>query len=253
MRPWWMVLALVACGRVGFDASPDASSNVDDAGRSLYAQAVEADRPVAYWRFDEPSGATVIDRIGGLSAVVEGTGFSRVAGAVNDGDAALQFDGSTSRVEIGDVFRFGGTAAYSIEVWARRPEVTDQVRWLIDRRTSTTPSDGWHLYTGLDFTLHARITAATEQGYATSDQFVPGVWRHIVATFDGSDTALYIDGTYRGGMLASQIGGGAGALVFGDLVSRQFYKFDGALDEIALYDYALTAPRIRAHYAASGR
>lgn len=253
MRRWWPVLTLAACGRVGFEPAPDGPLNVDDAGKSIYAQVVEADHPAAYWRFDEPGGATIVDRIGGLTANVEGTGFSRVPGAVNDGDTALQFDGSTSRVEIGDVFGFAGTAPYTIEVWARRPVADDKVRWLIERRSSSTPSDGWELYTGSDFTLHSRIAAGTEQGYATTDQFVPEVWRHIVVTFDGTDTALYIDGNHVGGMLAQPIGGGAGMLVFGDLVAGQFYKFDGVLDELALYDHAVAVDRIRAHHTASGR
>ena len=42
-------------------------------------------------------------------------------------------------------------------------------------------------------------------------------------------------------------------LTLGVRVEAQFYKYEGQLDEVALYDYALSEAQIRSHYTASGR
>lgn len=255
----WFVVALIAggCGRLGFatdatDAAIDARPNVNDAGASLYALAVHADAPMAYWRFSEPSGAVVRDEIGNVVGTLTG-GITRVTGAMNDGDPALRFDGSSGRIDLGDVFPFTGSASYTIELWARRDSPDDKVRWMIMRDTNADPDDGWQIYTGSNFTLHSRAAGGVEQGYAGAGAFAPGVWEYVVATYDGSYASFYVDGVYTGGMLAQPIGGGPGTLTFGDTRVGQFYKFDGVLDDIAFYPRALTTAQILAHYRASGR
>lgn len=252
MRAWWFVV-LAGCGRFGFDSDAvDARPSVDDAGNSLYRKAVTDDSPVAYWRLGEASGIQAHDEIGNEHGTWSGT-FQRVPGATNDGDLAVKLDGASARCEVGDVFAFAGTAQHTIELWAMRDVANDHAEWMIDRSTIAMPQDGWQVYTGDDFTLYSRVTADSEHGFAGSTELSPGVWRYIVATYDGADSAMYIDGELVGGMRADPIVGGVGSLVFGDRVEEQFFKFDGTLDEIAVYDHVLSPARIRAHYEATGR
>ena len=54
----------------------------------------------------------MLDSIGAAHGTIIG-GVTRVAGATNDGDLSLRFDGSSGRVDIGDMFPLGGTTPYS--------------------------------------------------------------------------------------------------------------------------------------------
>ena len=245
-------VVVAGCGRLGFDSPGGDASNLDDAGESVYRTAVLGDRPVAYWRLGEPSGTVARDDIGTLDGTWSGT-IVRVPGATNDGDLAVKLDGMTARCEIGDVLAFPGTAPHTIELWAMREMIDDSVRWMVHRSTLAAPEEGWQLYTGQSFLLYSRLMNDSESGYASAPEFEPGVWRHVVATYDGTESALYVDGVYSGGMSAGPISNAGGLLAFGDRVEQQFFKYDGILDEIAIYDRALTPATIRAHYAASGR
>lgn len=246
-------LVLFGCGRVGFDGSRGDSRLNDDAGESQYAEEVRRDAPLAYWRFGEASGTVAHDEIGGNDGLILG-GVTRAPGPTNDGDLAVRFDGMSGRIEVGDIFRFAGNAPYTVELWAMRDTVDSKVRWMIDRTSDGTPHEGWQIYTGADFTLHSRSTNDVEVGYAGTDQFDDGQWRYLVATYDGDEASFYRDGEFTGGMISPDpIGGPSGLLVFGDTTQGQFYKFDGVLDDIAIYDYALSVTQVRAHFTASGR
>ncbi|NVL78661.1 hypothetical protein HWN78_27180, partial [Escherichia coli] len=70
----------------------------------------------------------------------------------------------------------------------------------------------------------------------------------------GTTDHLYVNGIeVRNGIGNASMGAGAQTLVFGDTVRKQFFKFSGSLDEISIYDHALSAAQVAAHYHAAGR
>ena len=72
-----------------------------------------------------------------------------------------------------------------------------------------------------------------------------GEWSYIVATYDGTNGTLYVNGALA---LVSQGTGGVPAngvdMLWGP-------AFEGVLDEPAVYGYALGAARVQAHWAAA--
>ncbi len=234
-------------------AAPD--SQPDTPTGSAYRAAVMADQPLAYWRLHETTGQVAIDEMGNASpGTFSGTAGRGVPGAVGDGDTATSFDGTTTRLDIGDSFAFPGTAAFSIEVWVMVSVIDTQVRRIVSRNVQTGPDDGYALYYGDTFVLFSRFTAGTENGYAGGPTLPAGRFAHLVATYDGGATNLYIDGAVVDtGGTTSPISSGPGTLAFGDGARDAFFKFQGALDEIAVYGNALSAARVLAHYHASGR
>lgn len=242
-RRWSLVVLViatsVACGRLHFES--DDTSDPDPA--RIYAAAVLADRPLAYWRFEDVSAGMAIDEVGAATVAIEVSATRGVAGS-----GALHFDGSSTRIDAGDRFGFGG-APYTIELWIEPERLDDQVRFVISRVSNTDPSDGYAVYYAKTFTISSRTIAAVEQGYASGPGFEPRT-HHVVVTYDGDETALYVDAVYQGGMRADPLPVSAGRFVIGDSASPQFFKTLGLLDEIALYDTALPAARIAAHFAA---
>lgn len=248
-----VLLVAAGCGRMGFDPLIDDAAGDGrpaDATENAYAQLVKSDGPAAYWRFEDSGGTVVIDEMGNYPGRVTGM-MSRAAG-IADGRAAV-FDGSTTRVVVGDVFAFPGAAPYTLEVWVMPSVVDDSVLFLIDRTTSALPDDGYQLYFAASFTLNSRSAQDIEGGYANGPGLMADRWTHVVGTYDGNETALYLDGVFVDSTIAPVLpASSSGTFTLGDLGREQFNKYIGVMDEVAIYPKALSADRIAAH-AAAGR
>jgi hypothetical protein len=76
---------------------------------------------------------------------------------------------------------------------------------------------------------------------------------HLVATYDGANQRLYVNGTQAASR--AQTGSasvGSGSLGIGFRGGTSEY-FNGTIDEAAVYNKALSATRVDAHTAAGGR
>ena len=76
-----------------------------------------------------------------------------------------------------------------------------------------------------------------------------GTYHHLVATFDGTRAELYLDGAnVDGGTTTGSLIDNAGPLRLG-ATSSGSNPLLGALDEVAIYDYALPANVVAEHAA----
>lgn len=241
MRAGW-ALAMIAvggCGRIGFEVES-----------SAYASAVLLDQPIAYFRFDEPDGPIARSLVGEATGVYLGGFQYGTMGGVGDANTCVTFDGSSARIELGDVFPFEGTTPYSFEVWVRPTELDGFSRWIIDRSTSNAPLDGYRMYLGASFILFARRASDTEFGYVTASSKFG--WSHVVVTYDGARHRWYVDAMLiENNAVTGSIGTGPGAFVVGDTTTGLTHKFWGELDELAIYATELGAERVAAHFAAA--
>lgn len=250
MRRFWLyaaALAGTACGRIGFESRPTDASTGTDAALDSYGQVVMQDRPAAFWRFDEQDHRVALDSAGSNLGMFVGA-VGRAPGVT--GQAAV-FDGTTTRLQLGDVFPFGGSAPYTLELWTLPAIVDDNVRFLIARATPGVTPDGYDLYFAKSFTLTSRTQGGNSDGFAGGPGLIADRWMHVVATFDGNRTAMHLDGTLiENAVSLVLLEAGPGSLTIGDGGETQFYKYQGLLDEIAIYPTALSVDRIAAHFTA---
>ncbi len=237
------------------------AGNGVDAGASSYAAAVLEDRPVAYWRLGERSGAVAKDELGRTPGTYSAGITLGQAGAVGDGDTAVAV--GAGRLEIGDVFPFSETSSFSVELWVK-PSLNDEnVRFIFERGTLGTGENesGYTLRfagAGSPFMEFLRFCATNDAGENGATYLVGGFasdhFRHVVTTYDGSRAALYLDGKLeRAASTSVSCPSRPGVLVFGDRARGQTFKFEGALDEVAIYDKALLPGRVQRHYDAAQR
>jgi hypothetical protein len=227
-----------------------------EAGGPTYAQTVLADSPLAYWRLDEPAGATTaLDSSGnGVNGTYVGTFTHAVAGAlVNDPDTAAGFDGATAFVDVGAVFPFAGTVPCSLEAWAN-PVVDVDYHGLISRNDEATgPTYGWLMYiepSSAPFYDYSRHQSPTVRVIAQSSYTATtGVWAHVVATFDGTSLLLYVNGNLETSVPNTvSLPTATSHLVLGAENGGLSSWWHGTLDEIAVYDHVLTQARVTEHY-----
>lgn len=204
---------------------------------------------VAHWKFDEGAGETVADASGNGN---NGT----IMGAVwTDGvkGAALQFDGVSSYVRVPDSPSLNITSAMTIEAWIRSNS-TDGARVIVSKWDDANST--WsYIFKDHNDTDTLRIELSKDIHADLIDlpgtNAIPlGEWAHVAVTFEGTTVRLYLngvldaEGTTTGGTIDSswaelQIGAISGGEVF-----------DGMIDEVRIYNKAVSAKQIKAHYEA---
>jgi hypothetical protein len=258
----WALLFLVGCdGVFGIQhiATPDAAP--PDGARG-YAAAVLADQPVAYWPLDEIGGVIAHDRAGGHDGQYKGPGITfGAAPPFASAGTAVSFDGTNAAVDLGDQFGFAGTAPYTIEVWFS-PEVmaTREYYEIICKWREpggTTDPSGWNVFYSNSATSELQYTREA-LGHVTPEDrtaapYTKG-WHYVAATHDDAahTMTLYYDGveadstavTFGLDEIPEHLVIGATA------VSPQDVTMYGSIGQVAIYDHALSATQISAHYAA---
>jgi hypothetical protein len=259
-----VLVATSACSLVSLDGLSggpgpgDAGGSDSDVGVTAtgYAAQVLEDDPVAYWRFDETSGTTAADSSGhGNDATYQGGVTLGVPGAIaGDPDTAASFDGISGFVTAGDRFSFVGQAPFSIEAWVTA-EAGATYAGVASRNDDVggPPSEGYILFVApTDGTFGFQrldgsnvSTAVSMAGVSASSA------THVVGTFDGLELVVYIDGEPQGMQTASfPIAGALADFVVGAEAGGSANYFAGTLDEVAVYDHALSADRVGKHYLA---
>jgi large repetitive protein len=220
------------------DAGPDGSA---------YETAVLADGPVAYYRFDEASGAKVADKSGhGNDANLAG-GFVRAKPAVIAGSDGVSVHlGDGAQMLIASKFDFDLTTDCTFEIWFR-PDVDDAGGALFGNLTGTPGAlTGVTLYLGtkVPYAAYERWNGLLVR-YAHSEVPVsagPGGIYHLVAVNRGGHSTLFLDGSRIDGNIvgATDAGYASRAIALG--------YWAGDYDELAIYDKALDDERIAEHY-----
>ena len=221
----------------GIDGSPSTPSS--------YQAAVLADRPVGYWRFEENAASEPArDEVGGNHGVYVGKVVLGQAGVAREGSAVRLGDGET-KITVANVFDFAGQP-FSVEAWI----VADAADLGQYRGIAVKAGDdgagqrqGWAfwVYGGLRFELNRDGTF-----YNTNAPYAAGTPAHVVATSDGTKGRIYVNGRLEKEDPAQLLEPNPAQVTFGA-------RFVGLLDELALYDQALTEAQVRAHYDAGRR
>ena len=209
---------------------------------------------VGYWKFDEGAGTTVSDSSGnGNNGSIVG-GPSWVQG---HSGSALQFDGVDDHVDIPDSPSLD-VRRITIEAWVK-PDVNDQLANIVSKWKGGSPGQrSYNLDLGSSNppSFYPRKAASctstdgegdTEVHLVGTSDIPVGVWTHIAATYDGSVMKIYVNGQLESSLpQTGDIFAGTARLFIADADDGTSLLFDGAIDEVKIYDRALTAGEIQA-------
>jgi hypothetical protein len=200
----------------------------------------------SYWKFDEGSGDTVSDSVSTNSGTIFGATWT--SGIVGN---ALSFNGSSGIIVPNSPTL--NPAQISVETLVKLNRLAPIGNWdnqfLIckgDDRTQgsyylSANRDQFHFYIGAN---------GIDQVYAqTPSMLKTNSWYHVVGTYDGLSIKIYVNGVLQGMTQASVMLGNAGSLYLGylNMVNWEYY-LNGTLDEVAIYDRALSSEEIQRHY-----
>ena len=198
---------------------------------------------VGHWPLDEGSGLLAANSAdNGLDGVLEGsTGWT-----VGQQASALSFDGD-DLVRVADPgagSQVDVTDALTVAAWVRPDRLDGSTQVLVSKDDAYELEVGKLGATTWDLRLDNRVAATAPTALEE------GVWQHVAATWDGSTVTFYYNGLLDG---SSEFSGllvpnnddlGLGARPAMPFEGGPVFHFDGALDELYLYDRVLSATEI---------
>ncbi len=226
---------------------------------------------VAYWDFEEGSGATTKDQINVNDDPLTDTTWITDPALLPPiaTTAAIGFDGVTSVIDT--AFEgIEGNNPRTIALWVQLTDVTDEAlsQSLVAYGGRAVNGQKWHvrINDGGDPRVRGAIRTEAQGGNQTgTTNLADGNWHHVASVFPGGDGAdntdviHYVDGILEGETgttdepIDTGIGGvfprvsigarrqGANAEVDSELSSF----LNGTLDDVRIYDHALTAAEVQ--------
>jgi len=221
---------------------------------------------VAWWKFDEGGGSTVADSVSKRQDSVKGN-FKYIDGVSGSG---IKFDGFTTRIACRAQDSPRLMEGFTIEAWVA-PQAYPR-NWCAIVNQERKHKAGY--FFGIDafgrVGLHLAVGGKWYECTSTAAIRFMEKWSHIAGTFDKDrGIVVYIDGRVAGTLSVQ------GSPAFATDVDLQIgrnltltemnpellvrprvnfpisYSFDGIIDEVKIYDRALSAEEIEGAYQAT--
>jgi hypothetical protein len=239
-----------------------------------------SENPVAWWTFDKSNGKTTEDKITGIEDEV--LGFHKYVTGT-DG-TALRFDGYSTGVrriaadapKLDNAFSFEAWVAFQAYPWGKcaivgQTKVEDLPYMMRSMETlfpeEPIPSAGYYFAVDARGRVHLQAFINGEWKTCQSEERIPLLkWTHIAGSFNENEgLTVYVNGKKAGHNAVR------GKVTFAPdldvMVGRNYskrrmehaiisiipsnYSFDGYIDEVKIYDRALSADEISKGYSST--
>ncbi len=207
---------------------------------------------VGLWSFDgkDMGTSTVFDRSGsGNNGTLTNVATSTFFASGKMGQAGL-FDGVDDYTTSPDTSSLSQTGNITVSAWVYRNSTStdDGVlgKWNADSSLKS-------YYLGLNANGAAKFCLSPDNSASTcitgSTNIPSGAWYNIIATYDGVNENMYVNGVSDATpvVYSSGIADNAAALRIGD-ADLGHWPFDGKIDEVRIYNQALSSTSVTALY-----
>jgi hypothetical protein len=195
---------------------------------------------VGWWKFDETQGTSARDSSGGNH---DGTlighaqwGRGRIGGAV-------ALDGAGSYVKVADKSAFDFAGELTVASWVNIHSVPSEWMAIITKGDTAWRFSMAHQDPKIHFSVNHFYST---DGINGSTDLTLNQWHHVAAVYDGKTLRLYVDGKldatqpWTGGIAKND-----SDVVIGENAEQTGRFFDGLIDDVRVYDYALSEGEIK--------
>jgi len=202
---------------------------------------------VGYWKFDEGTGTTAADSSGKGNDGTLVNGPTWIADGKYGG--ALKFDGVNDYVYVRDSDTLDVTNNFTIEHWFRPNSSINQ--WdTVTKSVGGGNYESFRINPANQSQLCFQWSNTSQRNFTCfTVNFVTGAWHHIAVTFVNGNVSLYFNGTYVDSQTVpfTSIYASTGYLFIGTR-NGGYNWVNGTIDEVRIYNRALSADEIWNHY-----
>jgi len=194
---------------------------------------------VAYYPMEKGQGEVLLDGATGNHGQINGATWND-SGQV--GSDALSFDGTDDYVNLGQQIEVENVRTLSC--WAKKTsaDTAEDIIQFDSGRISisyeTQASDGFEI----------NIYDGSSYGVITSGVTTQNTWIHLLLTYDGSTAEFYVDGASQGTVSTGLQTNNESDDAIGSDPTNTSLSFQGQIDDVRIYDRALSQPEIKALY-----
>ncbi len=216
--------------------------------QSLYAPDAAISGLVSWYKGE----GNFTDSIGGNNGTPHnGVGFApgRIGGA-------FSFDGVDDYIHVPNAADLE-PATVTVEVWVNSANTPGDNSYILSKGAHSTIGGSYALYTGYNSIIFYISDGATYVHSPEGGDIWDGNWHHVVGSYDGDRIRLYVDGAEVGVGTQTNIdiryeGTDPSDLFIGSYAADYGYHFSGLVDELSVYNRALSSAEIQALYSGDG-
>src|SRR3989344_5393729 len=222
---------------------------------------------VGYWTMDGPDITWTSDTAG-TATDLSGSGFTgtltsmskSVSPVVGRIGQALDLDGTADYIDMGNVLDNDGSSAMTISAWIKMSGTSDTI---VSKMSNSGDQTGYRILVDSAGTFGFAIqqVSASNRLVANGTSVVNnGQWHHLLVTYDGSKTLAgvirYVDNSVDAvSSSADQFTGSSSNAISFNIGSRNDGAdtlFDGIVDDVRVYNRALSATEVTRLYQLGG-
>jgi subtilisin-like proprotein convertase family protein len=202
--------------------------------------------PVFQMHLDDPLGATAFtdDSGNGNTGACSGGGCPKVGEAIKGQiGTAAEFDGLNDSISVPDASLLD-LSQFTIGAWVMPTVITAGQQALLDK------GGNYGLFispNSMTATLSFQAPCGSARTVAGKASLMQNQWNHVMATYDGTTARLYLNGYEQGRQAAS------GSACANAQPLRIGSGLAGRLDEVTLYDHALSEFEVRDIFLYQGK
>jgi len=203
---------------------------------------------VGYWKFDEGSGTTANDSSGYGN---NGTLYNGPTWTSGEVGGALSFDGVDDYMDCGVADWFNSLLNVTISLWVKPGSTQLQYADILS-------AHGWGYMveqagTTNNLFYFSYWNGSVWQGNNIQTQLTAGVWQHFVVQKDGTTIRHFVNGvkTAEGSVSGNPVYSFGTKLMISRWSGSGGRYFNGLIDEVRIYNRALSAAEIKALYDAT--
>ena len=168
--------------------------------------------------------------------------------------------------EVGQTFSFDGSSyvnipdspaldtfasSITIEAWIKVNQFDEFPDW---NGIVTKGNSSWRLARdGGSSVVGFSTTGLSNEDLAGNKNINDGQWHHVAAVYDGTNKYIYVDGTLDASVPATgTIAQNDYPMCIGENAEAPGHLWNGLIDEVSIYNRALTASEVQTVYAAAG-
>ncbi len=208
---------------------------------------------VGYWNLDEGTGTTALDLSGNGNGGTLVNGPTWVNGQIS---GALSFNGTNNYTNVGSPSNGSldfGTGDFTLSAWINLPTTPAANEWVFAKGGSGTVGYNIYISTSNKFNCSIQATGGSNQSLSGNTTLAVGSFKYVACVFSRANGIYgYLDGvfnastTYASGNTNSVTN--SSNFRIGSYSSGNY--FSGLIDDVRVYNRALSAAEIQALYNA---